>query len=312
MQMMRQKKLFWWPLLLTVSLLMLAAGCGGASGPSGQDGETNTGDGDAHGAAGAQTVRIGMVNWAEDIVVSHLWKAILEQEGYEVSLQQLDAAPLYTGLADGDLDVFFDAWLPITHEAYWEKYNERLEDYGIWYEGLADLGLAVPVYVEEVNSIEDLKAHKDLFKGEITGIDAGAGLMRLVEESVIPEYGLSLKLVASSETAMLSALDRAVKNEEPIVITAWRPHWMFTEWELKYLDDPKKTLGEPEEIHTLANKGFAERNPEVAAWFKNFKMTEDQLGTLESYVFNEGMTEEEAAKRWIEENRAVVDGWLGR
>lgn len=307
------RKTLWWTLLLTLGMVLLATGCGGASTPSGEDGDTGGGTGDTSGASGGtQEIRIGMVNWAEDIAVSHLWKVILEQEGYQVTLQQLDAAPLYTGLANGDLDVFLDAWLPITHEAYWEKYKDQLEDYGIWYGGQADLGLAVPTYVEEVNSIEDLEAHKDLFNGEITGIDAGAGLMRLIEEAVIPEYGLSLKLVASSESAMLSALDNAVKNQEPIVIAAWRPHWMFTEWDLKYLEDPKKTLGEPEEIHTLANKDFAERHPEVASWLKNFKMTDEQLGTLESYIFNEGMAEDEAAKRWIEENRNVVDGWLGR
>lgn len=301
------KTRFWWTLLLTLGMVGLAAGCGGASAPSGEE----AGDGEGNGAQ-SDTIRIGMVNWAEDIAVSHLWKVILAEEGYQVTLQQLDAAPLYTGLANGDLDVFLDAWLPITHEAYWEKYQEQLEDYGVWYGGQADLGLAVPTYVEEVNSIEDLEEHKDLFNGEITGIDAGAGLMRLIEEKVIPEYGLSLKLVASSEAAMLSALDNAVKNQRPIVIAAWRPHWMFTEWDLKYLEDPKKAFGEPEELHTVAHRSFSERFPEVSTWLKNFKMTEEQLGTLESYIFKEGMEEDEAAKRWIEENRGVVDDWLGR
>lgn len=307
------KKSWGMAMALILSLSMVMVGCGGASpSPSEQDQGT---EGEGRGQAakpGNREIRIGMVNWAEDIAASHLWKVILEEKGYKVSLQQLDAAPLYTGLAKGDLDLFLDAWLPITHQSYWEKYSGQLEDYGIWYGGKADLGLAVPSYVDEVSSIEDLKTHKELFKSQITGIDAGAGLMKLVEEKVIPEYGLSLKLVASSEAAMLSALDRAYKNREPIVITAWRPHWMFTKWDLKYLEDPKGTLGEPEEIHTLANKGFAERNPEVAGWLKKFKMTDEQLGTLESYIFHEGMKEEEAAKRWMEENRDLVNGWLGK
>ena len=308
---MRLKKSWWMTLVLILSLSMMMMGCGGTS-PSPSEQETKGGGNGQTNPSGTEEIKIGMVNWAEDIAVSHLWKVILEEEGYKVSLHQLDAAPLYTGLAKGDLDVFLDAWLPITHQAYWEKYGDQLEDYGIWYGGQADLGLAVPTYVDEVNSIEDLETHKELFKGQITGIDAGAGLMKLIEEKVIPQYGLSLKLVASSEAAMLSALDKAYKNQEPIVISAWRPHWMFTEWDLKYLEDPKGALGEPEEIHTLANKGFAGRNPEVAGWLKNFKMTDEQLGTLESYIFHEGMKEEEAARKWIEENRDVVNGWLGK
>ena len=30
-------------------------------------------------------------------------------------------------------------------------------------------------------------------------------------------------------------------------------------------------------MHTLARKGFADDNPEVGKWLKNFKMTEKQL-----------------------------------
>lgn len=293
-------------LLLVVAVGL--AGCGtAAEEPAGENGEQKSG-GDA---ADKGKVNIAVIEWAEAIAVSNLWKVILEEQGYTVNMTNLGAAAIFSGLADGSLDIFLDAWLPVTHEAYLEEYGERLHDAGVWYEGKADLGLAVPAYVEEVNSIADLETHKELFKGQIIGIDSGAGLMRLVEEKVIPTYNLSLNLVSSSEAAMLSALKKAVENEEPIVVTAWRPHWMFTEWDLKYLEDPE-TLGEAEEIHVMMNKEFAANNQEITTWLENFRMSEEQLGVLESYIFNEGMNEEEAAKRWIEENRAVVDGWLGK
>ena len=47
-----------------------------------------------------------------------------------------------------------------------------LRHFGTVYEH-AKLGLVVPEYVT-IRSIEDLNAHKDQFKGEIIGIDAGA------------------------------------------------------------------------------------------------------------------------------------------
>ncbi|ASN05363.1 hypothetical protein CFK40_10235 [Virgibacillus necropolis] len=34
---------------------------------------------------------------------------------------------------------------------------------------------------------------------------------------------------------MLSALEEAFNNKEPIMITAWSPHFMFAKWDLKYL-----------------------------------------------------------------------------
>ena len=47
------------------------------------------------------------------------------------------------------------AWLPTTHEDYFKKLGENVEDLGPNLNG-TKLGLAVPTYMN-VNSIEDLK-----------------------------------------------------------------------------------------------------------------------------------------------------------
>jgi len=263
-------------------------------------------------AAPQGTIRIGLVDWAEAIVVSNLWKVILEREGYQVELKELDVAPLYKGLAQGDLDLFLDAWLPGFHRNYWEKLGNQLEDLGSWYEGKAYTGLAVPSYMKEVNAIADLEKHKEAFKGEIVGIDAGASVMRLVEEKVIPAYGLSYKLISSSEAAMLSKVRKAYQMQEPIVFLGWNPHWMFTEWDLKYLEDPKKVIPEGEEIRILAHKDFSEQYPEVADALKRFKLSDAELGEMENEIFNKGNDELAVVRRWVEENQALVDQWLGK
>lgn len=279
--------------LLTVGLL---TGCGTSST---QQGATTSGD--------SKTVNIGYVNWAEDVAVSNLWKVLLEEKGYEVKLTSLDVAPLFLGLNQGDLDVFMDSWLPITHQSYWDKYKNNLDDYGIWYESKAKVGLVVPKYVD-FNSMEDLNANKDKLKGKIVGIDPGAGIMKASAQAV-KDYSLNYEVVQSSEAAMLTALDKAYRAKEPIAITGWSPHWMFAKYDLKYLEDPKKAYGDAEEIHTLANKEFTQKNPEVASMLKNFKLNDQQIGSLESLI-NEGMKPEEAAKKWIADNRELVDSWM--
>ena len=40
----------------------------------------------------------------------------------------------------------------------------------------------------------------------------------------------------------------------------WTPHWMFDQFDLKFLDDPKKVYGDLEEIHAIAWKGFSEKD----------------------------------------------------
>jgi glycine betaine/proline transport system substrate-binding protein len=69
---------------------------------------------------------------------------------------------------DSKGDVFLDAWLPNTHKDYWADYGENLVVLGeAFSEGTT--GLVVPAYVT-INSIEELNANKDKFKGEIIGI----------------------------------------------------------------------------------------------------------------------------------------------
>lgn len=257
--------------------------------------------------ASKKVVNIGYVNWAEDVAISHVWKELLQEKGYEVNLKSLDPAPLFVGLSKGELDVFMDSWLPTTHKTYWEKYKDKLDDYGVWYKGEAKLGFVVPQYVG-INSIEELNANRAQFDGKIIGIDPGAGLMKATEKTV-ELYGLDYEVVQSSEAAMLTALDKAYRDKKAIVITGWSPHWMFAKYDLKYLEDPKISLGSAEKIHTLANKKFTENNPEVAKMLQACKLDDKQIGSLESLIVN-GMKPEDAAKQWIKDNRELVDSWF--
>src|SRR5690606_5329565 len=80
-------------------------------------------------------------------------------------------------------------------------------------------------------------------KYKITGIDPGAGIMEKTEEA-IEEYGLDKwELVSGSGAAMTASLKKAYDKKEPIIITGWNPHWMFSKYDLKYLEDPKGVYG---------------------------------------------------------------------
>lgn len=287
-------------ILLMVSLLslVLVAGCGT------QD------SGDVSQGGKNKTVNIGYVTWAENIAVTNLWKEILETKGYEVKIQQLQASPLFVGLGKGNLDLFLDSWLPITHEAYWNQYKENLEDYGNWYDGEAKIGIVVPNYVT-INTLSEMKANAAKFNGEIIGIDPGAGIMK-ASQAAIEDLELGVNLVQGSEAAMMAALGNAVKEDKWVAITGWSPHWMFAKHDLKYLkdDSPNQSFGEAEGLHTLANKNFAEKNPEVAKWMKNFKMNDQQIGSLEDLINQTPDDPQGAAREWIKANQDVVDSWL--
>src|SRR5664279_2789703 len=52
--------------------------------------------------------------WPEGEAVSFLWKAILEEKGYNVELEYADVTPIFFGLSTGDYDIALDGWLPVT------------------------------------------------------------------------------------------------------------------------------------------------------------------------------------------------------
>jgi glycine betaine/proline transport system substrate-binding protein len=274
----------------------------GSSGGSGSGGQSGDGDG--------KTVSISVVaGWDEDTAATYMWKELLEQRGYTVNVQELDIASTFTGVANGQIDLYLDAWLPVTHEAYWKRFQNQLEVVSDWSEG-RNL-LAVPDYVD-VNSLADLKGRSGEFGGRIVGIEAGAGLMRATREQVVPTYGLAdYTLVEGSSPAMLATLDSAIKNQEPVVVTLWQPHWAFSRYPLKVLEDPEGAFGQPDRMQAIATKGWSASNPELAGWLKNFRFTNEQLSSLMLKIQDAGKgKEQEAAKQWIAENQQVVDAWF--
>jgi glycine betaine/proline transport system substrate-binding protein len=260
-------------------------------------------------AAQKETVTLGYVLWDSEIASTHVIAAVIQDElGYTVDMISLDVGPLFTGLARGDLDATVSAWLPATHEAYWAEFGESLVDLGANLDG-ADIGLVVPAYVD-VDSITELNDHVAEFDGQIIGIDPGAGIMAATENA-IATYDLDYTLIDGSDAAMAAALDRAISRDEPVIVTGWRPHWMWARYDVKYLDDPEGVFGASESIHTIVNPDFLENGPaDVISFLENFHWTGEQMGAVMLSIQNDNLDPWEAARKWISDNPEVVQGWL--
>ncbi|WP_309127282.1 glycine betaine ABC transporter substrate-binding protein [Microbacterium sp.] len=277
-------------------------GCAGGDAGNGGNGGDDKG-----------TITMGFLPaWTDGLSTAYLLADQLEKLGYTVEMEEVvDAGPLYTALAQGDIDMYPSAWSEVTHASYMEEYGDDIEDLGTYYEG-AVLTLAVPEYLDEINSIEDLKGNADMFGGKIIGIEPGAGLTKQTQETAMPEYGLDdYELVTSSTGGMLAELDTAVAAEEPIVVTLWRPFWANDAWPLKDLEDPKGAMGESEALHFLGKSGFAEEFPEAAELIEKIKLNDEQYGALESLVTSDEYEDKsaEAVDKWLDENADQLD-WV--
>src|SRR6056297_1122261 len=264
-------------------------------------------EGQQEGAEAQKTANLVYVNWEEGVAYTHLAKVVLEdQMGYEVEITAADVAPAYTSIAQGDMDAFMETWLPVLHKDYVDKYQDDIIDLGNVYEGTQS-GLVVPDYME-IETITEINDIADELGGKITGIDAGAGVMKTTEQ-VIDMYDLDVKLMASSGPAMTAALKDAVANKEPIVVTGWRPHTMFGRWDLRFLKQDKDEVWGTGNIHIRGRKGLREDNPELAQFLENLYFTDAQLADL-MLTIAEGEDTEEAARQWMNDNMDVVEKWI--
>lgn len=279
-------------LVIILGASLLLAGCSGNSNSAQQN---------------KKVVKIGYVNWAEGVAMTHLAKVVLEDKmGYKVEVTMADVAPIFTSVANGDYDAFMDAWLPVTHESYMKEYGDKLVDLGTSFEG-ARIGLVVPEYVT-INSIEEMNAEKAKFDGKIIGIDSGAGIMKATDKA-IKDYNLNYKLVPGSGPAMTATLKDAIERQEWVAVTGWKPHWKFATWKLKFLEDPQGVYGNVENIHIVARKDIEKDLPEVTQFFKKFKLNDQQLGSLMGLIA-ESDDPVKSSREWMKNNEQLVNSWL--
>jgi len=261
---------------------------------------------------GQEDLTLPYVAWARETISTHLLAAILEDVGYNVEVTQVEAGPMFTSVADGSADFHTSAWLPATHASYWEQYEDDLVKVNEVLDK-APLALTVPTYMEDINSIEDLKDNTELGESvnwEIVGIDPGAGIMQNTE-TALEEYELdNWEVVQSSEAAMLTELRKAIENEEPIVVPLWKPHWIFGVEDLKMLEDPKEIYGgEGDQIYTVARQGLEEDAPAAYRVLENYSETYEMVEELMPLVHDEGQDPADVAQQFLDDNPDLLEEW---
>ena len=289
-----------------VKILGFALGLGAmlaACSDSGE-GDTSSEKTDSNAATESNEINLAYVEWDTEVASTHVVGKVLEDLGYDVTLTPLDNAIMWQAVSTGEADAMVAGWLPNTHASQYAQYKDSLVELGENLTG-AKVGLVVPSYMD-VNSIEDLKDEADK---TITGIEPGAGVMAATEQALADYENLSdWELLPSSSGAMTVALGQAYENEEDIVVTGWSPHWKFSSYDLKYLEDPKGVFGGEETINTFARKGLEEDMPEAYKVLDAFNWTTDDIEAVMLDI-NSGTDPEEAAANWINDHADKVAEW---
>ncbi len=299
-------------LMMVLALVLVLAACGGADDEEttedngSEEGTTEENAGEDNAAVGeGKEIELVYVNWDTEIASTHVVGEVLKNLGYDVKLTSIENAAMWEAVATGEADGMVAAWLPATHEPQFSEFGDQVVQLGPNLEG-AKIGLVVPSYMD-ANSIEDLTDQADQ---TITGIEAGAGVVAAAETAVEEYENLAdWNVQTSSSGAMTTALGEAIDNEEDIIVTGWNPHWKFSEYDLKYLEDPNGVFGEAENIETMVRQGLEEDMPNAYKVLDQFNWTEEDINSVMVEVVVNEEDPEEAAAAWVEENQEKVAEW---
>jgi glycine betaine/proline transport system substrate-binding protein len=323
-----------------LAIAALLAACGGddeaATTTAAPDTTADSGGG---GEAGAGIV-LAANPWTGSAVNAYVAKVALEAAGTPVEILDIDENSTWVGLDDGSIDAVLEVW-PSGHAADYETYitgKGSVVDLGLL-GPQAKIGWYVPTFVVDENpALATWEGFKDaelakLFATDESGADLGQFLMGdpsyvTFDEQIIANLELPLKyVVAGSETALITAIQKAVDEKTPLLLQFWQPHWLQSKVDLTEVKLPEVTeacsasaaAGDGgyacdypvDQLYKAGSAKLEAKNKMAFDFLKKFQLTTDQQNEIAAMIDSDGMTPLDAATKWVEANADVVKGWMG-
>ncbi len=291
-------------LVTTLMIAMILSACG--SGSSEENSSTDL---------GGKEIEIpykGDNSAARSLVIAE----VLKDVGYDVVTTPVPASgPLYSATSENSNSFNAAGIFPSTDKSYLNKYDnlEVYDDKNIIDE--ANVSLAVPKYMKDVDSIDDLKNDNDLGKSvdwTITGTDNRNGVMKETNEALKDNDFSDWKLDKSSDEEMLKTIQEKYKKQQPIIFTGTQPHWIFEEMDFKMLDDPDKIYGSGKEhVNLVFNKNFKNNHPaayKIATRIAN-DWNEDDEKALSKKIYVDNEDPQKVAEDYVNNHESKKDKW---
>jgi len=268
-------------------------------------------------AEGCDSIIFSDVGWTDITATTAATTLVLEALGYETETKVLAVPVTYTGLAEGDIDVFLGNWMP-TMEADIAPYRDagtvdtvRTNLEGAKYTlATNEAGAALGI-----KDFKDIATHKDALEGQIYGIEPGNDGNRLIIDMIAGgPFGLDgFEIVESSEQGMLAEVANKTEAGEPIVFLGWEPHPMNANFEMTYLTGGDDYFGPNlggATVATNTRAGYVAECPNTGKLLQNLSFTLAMENEIMGAILNDGADPRDAAKAWLAANTAAWEGWL--
>ncbi|WP_218044874.1 ABC transporter substrate-binding protein [Kiloniella majae] len=283
-----------------------------------------------------EPVRVIINNWTSQIVMAKIYGKTLQSKGYTVEYKELTTKDQWARLHRGLEHVQVEVWQGTMAEDL-----QRVQKKGQivvagdhaaktreewWY----------PSYVEKVcPGLPDWKALKKcahLFSHSSTAPQGRyvAGPWEKPEKARIRalEMDFTVAPVTKADDLWIE-LDKSYKKQEPIVLFNWSPNWVEDRFDGKFVEfpdyaeecenDPAWGIN-PKRVHDCGNpkdgwlKKVAwikmEKNwPCAFAILSDMNFSNAMISQVSALVDADGLSHDQAADKWIEENQALQTTW---
>ncbi|NBZ88054.1 choline ABC transporter substrate-binding protein [Stagnihabitans tardus] len=268
-------------------------------------------------AEGCDKVTFSDVGWTDITATTAATTLVLEALGYETETKILAVPVTYTGLAEGDIDVFLGNWMP-TMEADIAPYRDAktVDTVRVNLEGAKytlatnEAGAALGI-----KDFKDIAAQKEALEGKIYGIEPGNDGNRLISDMIASgPFGLDgFEVVESSEQGMLAEVANKDGESKPIVFLGWEPHPMNANFKMTYLTGGDDYFGPNfggATVATNTRAGYVTECPNQGKLLQNLAFSLQMENEIMGAILNDGKDPRDAAKAWLASNPAAWEPWL--
>jgi ABC-type proline/glycine betaine transport systems, periplasmic components len=307
-----------------------AAGCGGAKVDSGAPAASASAGGSGAASSGG-TVKLAVNPWvgyeADAAVVGYL----LEHElGYTVEKKDLKEEISWQGFASGDVDVVLENWgHPDLVKKYIDQDKTAVDAGQTGNKGV--IGWYVPEWMvqkyPDITDYRNLNKYASMFKTSESGgkgqlLDGDPSYVTN-DEALVKNLKLDYKVVyAGSEAALIKAAKQATAQQKPLLMYFYEPQWLFSQIKMVKVNlppytegcdaDPKKVACDypPYDLNKVVSKKFADTGGKAYQLVKNFQWTNDDQNAVANDITNNGMSADDAAKKWVDANPDKWKAWI--
>jgi glycine betaine/proline transport system substrate-binding protein len=268
-------------------------------------------------AEGCDSVVFSDVGWTDITATTATASLILEALGYETETKLLAIPVTYTGMAEGDVDVFLGNWMP-TMEADIAPYRDAgtIDIVRVNLEGAKyTLATNAAGAALGISDFADIAKFKNELGGVIYGIEPGNDGNRLISDMIASgPFGLDgFEIVESSEQGMLAEVANKTDAGQPIVFLGWAPHPMNANFEMTYLTGGDDYFGPNfggATVATNTRAGFAAECPNTGRFFSNLVFSLEMQNEIMGAILNDGTDPADAARAWLAANPTEWQAWL--